>query len=173
MRHQVQSRHLAQEACGDDGLGKCASTSAPFLPQGDEQPFRSALRHLDVMQQVLRVGERGGDSKVGGAETKKGGRSMLGGIAMATCHCQHCCSVLSTAHSEGVARANVQPATALVAAPSQPCHGLSTAGLLHGNLASRAILLHQQCFVHLLPSFAPHWGRVRQLLFADLLCLKA
>lgn len=52
-------RHLAQEAYGDDGLEGVFPPQPPFLPQGDEQPFRSVLRHLNVVQQVLHVGERG------------------------------------------------------------------------------------------------------------------
>lgn len=76
----------------------------------------------------------------------KGGRQegMLGGIAMATHRWQHRCIALSAARDRGAAGANAQPATALDAAPSQPCHGLSTAGLLCDNLASGAIVPRQQ-----------------------------
>lgn len=63
---------------------------------------------------------------------------MPGGIAMAIHRWQHRCTALSAAG------ANMQPAAALDAAPSQLCHGLRTTGLLHDNLVSGAVPLRQQ-----------------------------
>lgn len=115
--------------------------------------------------------------QAGGSRDKGRWGGVLGGIAMAVHHWQRLCTALSAAHGAG---ANVQPAAAPGAAPYQPCHGLSTAGLLHNNLLWGHVLPgsslrvdSQGCLVQLLPSSAPHWGTGRQLLFADLFCLKS
>lgn len=80
----VQSRVLAPEVSRDDGLWDWASTSVPFPSLAKVLPFRSVLRLLGV----LCVGQWGEGSK----GEKRQGRygSMLEGIAMATCHWQHC-----------------------------------------------------------------------------------
>lgn len=115
-------------------------------------------------------------ARLGGAETNGGGGGMLGGIAMATHRWQHLCTALSAAQGAG---AKLQPAAALGAAPSRCAMGSAPLGSCTTTCCQDTVSPGSSlraggmgCLVQLLPSFAPHWGTGRQVLFAHLFCLK-
>lgn len=151
----------------------------PFLPWGDEQPFRSMWRFLGVVQQVLCVGQRGGDARLGGAETKEGGRrACLGGLLWQLIAGSIAASLfLQRVTEEQPGQMRNLPQPSMQPRPSRAMGSAllgSCVTIWHLEPFSSGSSLRvggQGCFVLLL-SFTPCWEMGRQLLFADLFYLK-